>query len=173
MAGADFESEAGESSPAEHCVVTRMASRVAALSWNPTMVQSFLCLTPVCFFSFFLLLSAQLSCYNWQGKEARALSRERTCRHGCTGRGRDPPTTPEFHQVRTSTRPNPTVKLVRKRVCSRLKRAEGSQTRPQPDTGGWKFPNGQSASPQSRLGGFHKERRLRQATSMHTQSWAP
>lgn len=116
---------------------------------------------------------AQLSCYNWQGKEARALSRERTGRHGCTGRGRDPPTTPEFHQVRTSTPPNPTVKLVRKCMCSRPKRAEGIQTRPQPDTSGWKFPNGQLASPQSRLGGFHEERRLQQAPPPHTQSWAP
>ena len=90
------------------------------------------------------------------------------------GGGTGPPTTPEFHQVRTSTGPNPTVKLVRKCMCSRLKRAEGIQTRAQPDTRGWKFPNGQLASPQSRLGGFHEERRLQQpTTSMHTPSHGP
>ena len=64
------------------------------------------------------MLLAQLSCYNWEGKEARALSRERTGRHGCTGR-EPPPTTPEFQQVRTSNGPNPTVKLVRKCMCRR------------------------------------------------------
>ena len=122
---------------------------------------------------------AQLSCYNWEGKEARALCRERTGRHGCTGRGREPPSSnypgipPSAHFK--GTKPNC------KSVCvTPVEKSKGHSKRAlstrhqQPVGAGGNFQTGswRRRSPgwedSAKKGGHSRPPRC-----SHTESWAP